>query len=134
MGPNLSLELPLFDQRQALIARLEAQQRQSERRLTMLAVEARSDARLGRERLLTQRRIVDHYKKTLLPLRAKAVALSQRHYNGMLIGLPALLSVKREQVEAARGYIEALRGYWVERADLERVVGGALVSPKSGHR
>src|SRR5690606_3665958 len=45
IGPDLTLELPIFDQRQAVIARLEAQRDQATRRLERLSVEARSEVR-----------------------------------------------------------------------------------------
>ena len=41
-GPSLSIELPIFNQRQADIARLEAQLRRSQKRLTAQAIEIRS--------------------------------------------------------------------------------------------
>lgn len=125
-GPTLSLELPLFDQRQALIARLEAQHRQGERRLTELSVNARSEVRAARARLLSLRLLAERYRRVVLPLREKVVEQSQLQYNAMQIGLFQLLSARREQVEAYRGYIEAVRDYWMARAELERLVGGRL--------
>ncbi|MCY1045073.1 TolC family protein [Corallococcus sp. bb12-1] len=128
-GPTLSLELPIFDQRQALIARLEAQYRQGEDRLTELSVNARSEVRAARARLMTLRNMAERYQKVVLPLRTTIVEESQRQYNAMQIGLPALLIARREQVEAWRAYLETVRDYWTTRADLERLVGGRL--PKS---
>ncbi len=125
-GPTLSLELPIFDQRQALIARLEAQHRQGERRLTELSVNTRSEVRAACVRLLALRGVADRYRRVVLPLREKVVEQSQLQYNAMQIGLFQLLSAKREQVEAYRGYIEAVRDYWMARAELERLVGGRL--------
>lgn len=125
-GPTLRLELPIFDQRQAMIARLEAQQRQSERRLLALSVNARSEVRVARAKLLAARQVAEHYRKVLLPLRQRIVELSQLHYNGMFIGPYQLLAAKQEQVHAYRGYIESLRDYWSARAELERVAGGRL--------
>jgi cobalt-zinc-cadmium efflux system outer membrane protein len=125
-GPTLTLELPIFDQRQALIARLEAQHRQGERRLTELSVNARSEVRAARARLLSLRLVADRYRRVVLPLREKVVEQSQLQYNAMQIGLFQLLTARREQVEAYRGYIEAVRDYWGARADLERLVGGRL--------
>nr|WP_255207775.1 TolC family protein [Myxococcus sp. AM009] len=125
-GPTLSLELPIFDQRQALIARLEAQHRQGERRLMALSVNARSEVRAARARLLSLRLIADRYRRVVLPLREKVVAQSQLQYNAMQIGLFQLLSARREQVEAYQGYIESVRDYWMARADLEQLVGGRL--------
>lgn len=125
-GPTLSLELPIFDQRQALIARLEAQHRQGERRLTELSVNTRSEVRAARARLLSLRLVADRYRRVVLPLREKVVEQSQLQYNAMQLGLFQLLSARREQVEAYRGYIEAVRDYWMARAELEQLVGGRL--------
>ncbi|WP_375759596.1 TolC family protein [Corallococcus exercitus] len=129
LGPTLSLELPIFDQRQALIAKLEAQHRQGEARLTELAVNARSEVRAARAKLVTLRNMAERYQKVVLPLRTTIVAESQRQYNAMQIGLPALLIARREQVEAWRAYLETVRDYWMARADLERLVGGRLPLP-----
>jgi outer membrane protein, heavy metal efflux system len=126
LGPTLSLELPIFDQRQALIARLEAQHRQSERRLMELSINARSEVRAARARLLSLRGMAERYRRVLLPLRETVLEQSQLQYNAMQIGLFQLLSAKREQVEAYRGYLEAVRDYWIARADLEQLVGGQL--------
>jgi outer membrane protein, heavy metal efflux system len=128
-GPTLTLELPIFDQRQALIARLEAQHRQGERRLTELSVNARSEVRAARARLLSLRLVADRYRRVVLPLREKVVEQSQLQYNAMQLGLFQLLTARREQVEAYRGYLEAVRDYWMARADLERLVGGRLPQP-----
>jgi len=126
LGPNLVLELPIFDQRQAMIARLEAQERQAEKRLTAIAVEARSEVRLARAEVVAARRIVERYQSAILPMRDKVVDESQLFYNGMLLGLYQLIDVKREQVEAHAQYIVAVRDYWSARADLERAVGGQI--------
>lgn len=125
-GPTLSLELPLFDQRQALIARLEAQHRQGQRRLMELSVNTRSEVRAARARLLSLRLMIDRYRRVVLPLREKVVEQSQLQYNAMQLGLFPLLTARREQVEAYRGYIVAVRDYWMARAELERLVGGRL--------
>ena len=125
-GPSLVLELPIFDQRQALIARLEAQERQADRRLTAVSITARSEVRLGQAELLAARQMVDQYRQVVLPLRSRIVGQAQLHYNGMLIGLPQLLLLKQDEVESQARYIAAVRDYWVARADLERAVGGHI--------
>jgi cobalt-zinc-cadmium efflux system outer membrane protein len=126
IGPTLRLELPLFDRRQGLIRRLEAQLRQSEKRLAGLSIDARSEVRAARLTLLSGRQVVEHYRKVLLPLRERIVALSQQHYNAMLLGVFQLLLVKQAEVEAYRQYIEAVRDYWIARVELERAAGGRL--------
>jgi cobalt-zinc-cadmium efflux system outer membrane protein len=126
LGPTLSLELPLFDQRQGLIGRLEAQYRQAERRLAKVAIDARQEVRIAEARLAAGRLMATRYKTTLLPLRQQALSEAELLYNGMQIGLYQLLAAKQAEVEAYRAYIESLRDYWMARADLEMAVGGRV--------
>src|SRR6185369_7702097 len=81
LGPTLSLELPIFDQRQAVIGRLEAQRRQAQRHLDELAIDARSEVRLAAAELDVTRRASERYKKTLLPTRAVVLEQTQLEYN-----------------------------------------------------
>jgi outer membrane protein, heavy metal efflux system len=125
-GPSLVLELPIFDQRQGLIGRLEAQRRQAARHLAAVTLTARSEVRLARAEVETARLAVDQYERVVLPLRARIVEQSQLHYNGMLLGAYQLLQAKQDEVEAQARSITAVRDYWIARADLERAVGGRL--------
>ena len=126
LGPNLVIDLPIFDQRQAVIARLEAQRRQQEHKLSGVAIDARSEVRLAALRLKANRQTVLHYRDVLLPLRKAVADQALLHYNGMFISLYQLVAVKQGEVEARRGYLEALRDYWSARAELARAVGGGL--------
>jgi cobalt-zinc-cadmium efflux system outer membrane protein len=125
-GPNLVIELPVFDQRQATIARLEAQRREQERRLSAVAIDARSEVRLAEVRLRTGRETVLHYRDVLVPLRKNVSEQALLHYNGMFISVFQLLTAKQGEVDARRGYLEALRDYWKARAELARALGGSL--------
>jgi cobalt-zinc-cadmium efflux system outer membrane protein len=125
-GPSLVLELPIFDRRQALIGGLEARQRQAERRLTKLAVDARSEVRLARAELRTARGLAEHYGQVLLPLRRRVVEQSQLQYNAMSLSPLQLLEARREEVGTYRDYVEALRDYWKAWIALENAVGGRL--------
>lgn len=125
-GPNASLELPIFDQRQALLARLRAMHRQSQARLEAHAVDARSEVREARDRLLAARAVAERYASVLVPLRERIVALTQERYNAMLLGVYELLLAKQGEIATYRDTIEALQAYWVARSDLERAVGGRL--------
>lgn len=127
-GPSASLELPIFDQRQAVVARLEAQTRAAIARESALAVDIRSEVRAARGRLVAARAIVERYAKVVVPLRQRVVALTQQQYDAMLLGAYQLLQVKQSEVNAYRELIEALRDYWTARAELERATGGSLPS------
>lgn len=128
-GPNLAIELPIFDQRQATIARLEAERRETERRHQRLVVDARSEVRVAVARLDGARLELAHYQRTLLPLRRSIVELTLQAYNGMFVGAPRLLAAKRAELDADRGYVDALGLYWIAHADLERAVGRRLDPP-----
>ena len=127
-GPSLAIELPIFNQRQADIARLEAQLRRSQNRLTAQAIDIRSEVRSLRNRLIMQRNLIDHYRRTVLPLREQIVDLTLRKYNYMLTGAFDLLMAKQQEFEAYQKYLEALRDYWIVRADMKRSLGGRLPS------
>jgi outer membrane protein, heavy metal efflux system len=123
-GPSVALEIPLFDQRQAQIAKLEAFKRQAENELRGLSVDVRADVRSSRARVLTARGVVEHYGKVIVPLRENVVKFSQEQYDAMLLGVYQLIQARQNEFEAYREYIEALRDYWIARSDLERAIGG----------
>ena len=52
--------------------------------------------------------------------------LTQEEYNFMLVGAFELLSAKRDEIEAYKGYVEGLRGFWTARAMLRSALGGVL--------
>jgi len=139
LGPSVSLEIPLFDQRQGAIARLEAFRRQAENNLQALSVDARSDVRSSHARVTTARRVVEEYGKFLVPIRENIVKLSQQQYDAMLLGVYQLIQAKQSEFEVYREYIQALRDYWIARSDLERAVGARLAaatgaqSPSESH-
>ncbi|HTL31139.1 MAG TPA: TolC family protein [Tepidisphaeraceae bacterium] len=124
-GPELSLQIPIFDQGQAKIAKAQAELRQLQRRYEAAVIDTKSEVREGRDRMLAQRALVEHYRQ-LLPRRIHIVNLTLQHYNGMLKGPYDLLLAKQNELAAEQASIEALRDYWIARADLERAVGGRL--------
>ena len=126
VGPDLTLEVPLFDTGRAAAARETAKYRQAERRYRALEVGILSEVREARSRLLAARRAAEFYRDTWLPRRRQATSLWQEQYNAMLEGTYRLLQAKREEIDAGRDAGDALRDYWIARADLERAVGGRL--------
>jgi len=126
VGPSLSLEVPLFDQKQAEIARLESRLEQSRARSEALALDVSSDVRRAHQHLGNARRLAEQLRDRLIPLRQRAVALSQQFHDFMLLGTFELLSTKQAELAAYRDYVGAVRDYWIARAELERAVGARL--------
>jgi outer membrane protein, heavy metal efflux system len=127
-GPTLKLELPIFNQGKGRIARRQAELRQAERRLEAEAVGIRSEVREARDRLLAEKDLAVYYRDELVPERKRVLDLTVTNYNAMLKGPYDLLLARQNELAAERGYIDALRDYWIARADLERAVGGRLTS------
>ncbi len=125
IGPALAVQIPVFDQGQAQIARAEALLRQREHRLTALAVDIRSQVRSLRDRLMRERYRLEHYLKVVIPLRERAVALTLERYNFMLVGAFELLEAKSREFDAYQQYIEAVRDYWITRFEFIHAIGGS---------
>ena len=130
-GPTIRLELPIFNQGQARVAKAQAQLRQAERRLEALAVEIRSEVREKRDRLIAHEDAARFYLEEMLPSHRRVVELTQLEYNAMFIGVFDLLEAKQQELDAQRGYVEAARDYWIAHAELERALGGSF-SPRRG--
>ncbi len=125
-GPTLRLEVPIFNQGQARVAKGEAELRRAERKLEGLAIGIRADVRALHDKLAAQREAVRFFQKEVLPTRQAISAGMLLHYNGMLVGNYELFTTRAEQIELEHKSIEALRDYWMTRAELERAVGGRL--------
>jgi cobalt-zinc-cadmium efflux system outer membrane protein len=65
-------------------------------------------------------------------LRHQIVEQNQLQLNAMRIGIFELLQSKQAEIDAGREYVEALKGYWIARAELERAVGGRLPATGPG--
>lgn len=128
-GPKLELGLPIFNQGQPQIARLESERRRAEERVAALAVDIRSEARESRGRVLASAQVVKHYQTALLPLQKTIVAETLKFYNGMLVGVYDLLLASQSQIQTGRQYIAANRDFWLAWIELERVVGGRISLP-----
>jgi cobalt-zinc-cadmium efflux system outer membrane protein len=125
-GPSASLELPIFDQKQAQLARLEAQLERSRLHADAVALDVASEVRAALDQLQAQRELATHLQSALVPLRERVVALSQQQYDFMQIGTFELLLAKQAEVLAYRDYVLAVRDYWLAFAALEHAAGTRL--------
>jgi cobalt-zinc-cadmium efflux system outer membrane protein len=135
-GPTLSLTLPIFNQGQDEMFRLTAQLSRAQARADALEIEIGSDVRVARARVLAAAQIAAFYQATLLPQRREIVSETLLHYNAMQKSSYEVLAAKQQELAAEREQIEALRQYWLARADLERAVGSTqlfvqLSAPRS---
>lgn len=133
-GPTFAIELPIFNQGQARIARGEAALRQAQDRFEALAVDARSQIRELRDQLVSKRDIAQSYQEQLLPIERRILNESLANYNAMQISDFELFATKAEEERTEREYVEAVRDYWITRTQLEEAVGGNLKTPVKGEK
>jgi len=125
-GPALALGLPLFDQGQGALERAKAELLQARAELDAKVHSIHDAARVGVEQLSLAAMIADRYRAELLPAHEAIVARTEERVNYMLVGVFELLAAKQQEYEAYQAYLEAVRDYWIARAELRGAVGGRL--------
>ena len=131
LGPSLSLALPIFDQGQANVARLEAEEHRAARELEAARLDARSDVREAAARVTGARARAERLRDAVLPVHARLVELTLREYNYMLVGAFDLLAARKEELGAYRDALAAQRDYWIAHGELELALGRRLAAPAS---
>jgi cobalt-zinc-cadmium efflux system outer membrane protein len=126
IGPTLDLEIPIFDQGQAAVAKLSAEFRQASDNYAALEVNVRSEVRQAMSALLAAREETEFSQKSLLPLNQQLLGEALLHYNAMEESPYELLLSKEREQTAEEDSITALRDYWLARVELERAIGGRL--------
>lgn len=127
-GPTLDLELPIFNQGGARVARAEAQLRLASARLRQIELASGNAIALGTERVRVLAEVVEIYRQALVPQREIVTRESQLEQNYALIGEFEVLQAKTQEYEAYQGMLEAVRDYWLARVELMRLVGSRLPS------
>jgi cobalt-zinc-cadmium efflux system outer membrane protein len=125
-GPAFALEVPLFDPGHAKRSRANAIVAQRWESLWALAVDIRAKVRQAARRLDVMREQARYYERSFLPLRKAMTRQAQRRYNGMFMGVFELLMIKRMEIEASMGYVNALKNYWLAHTDMTEILSGTL--------
>jgi cobalt-zinc-cadmium efflux system outer membrane protein len=124
VGPTVTVPVPLFDLGQAAAAAGNARLRQQWNEYVALAVEVRAAARTARQRLTDARRLALYCRTVMVPLRQQITAETLLQYNAMQVGVFDLLLAKQQEIDADGRALEALRDYWIARANLELMLKG----------
>ncbi|MDD5458562.1 MAG: TolC family protein [Phycisphaerae bacterium] len=128
-GPTLNIGLPIFDRKQAAIARKEAQLRQSKKQTEALEQSVLLDVWTAFNQTHLKAQMAEHYKESVVKLQQRTMELSQNYYENMLIGPYALLSAKQEEIETRLEYADILSQCWLANIQLENAVGKTLSQP-----
>jgi cobalt-zinc-cadmium efflux system outer membrane protein len=125
-GASFALALPLFDWGRGRRARGEAELRIAEAGIEARRLDAIRDVEAATARVNEARQRVERYRTQLIPAREQVVEQTQRELNYMLVDVFELLAARRQAALAYGEYLDALRDYWLARADLARAVGRRL--------
>ncbi len=128
-GWEVGLELPLFDWGGARTAKAEGIYMQSLHQAAATAINARSEVREAYGNYRASYDIARHHRDEIVPLKKRISDEQLLRYNGMLIGVFELLADARSQIGSVNASIEALRDFWLAKADLDMaLIGRASLS------
>jgi outer membrane protein TolC len=119
-GVELSIELPLFDWGTARVAKAEATYMRAVDRAAGVAIDARSEIRDAYRSYRASFDVARQYRDEIVPLRKRIAEENQLRYNGMLIGVFDLLADARAQIATVNAYVDALRDFWIAKAELDQ--------------
>jgi len=123
IGPSLSMELPIFDQNQAQIAKAEFAYRQAARTLDALERMVVQDTRTAVDQVRTAWSIASTYRERSVPLAQSNLELSRQAYQAGQASFLAVLEAQRFFLDSRAQYIQALQAAAVAIPELERTIG-----------
>lgn len=121
VGPTLSLELPIFDQNQAQIAKAHYEYEEAVKQFKSLYVEVSHDVHLAHARAMSAWETARFYQYEFLPLRETTLELARAAYRAGKVSFLIVLEAQRSQQLAKAGLVRALRESALGWVDLERV-------------
>lgn len=125
-GPGIGLQLPLFDQNQAQIAKAQYMVRRARKRLQALEEQIKEEVIRDLERIDLQKTKALMLEERVIPLRIKALDYSKKWVHAMQLNrlflLEAQKGLMRTQLDLLQTQMELHRAL----VDLERHLGGKL--------
>jgi cobalt-zinc-cadmium efflux system outer membrane protein len=131
-GPTLSLELPLWDQNQARIARADRLLERVRQQRDALLVDVSQDiyADLARARIVAEN--ARFYRDEFVPTARRNVTLAQEGYRVGRVPFLSLLEAQRAFLATRAGELEALREAALAAIELERATGRPAAALRAG--
>ena len=127
IGPEVEFALPLFNRGQGKLAEITANKTALDARLQQFELDADKSIAVALN-LMDSARTQIKILEPALSVAEKRVELSNREVNFMLGNPFELLTIKRQQIQLAHEFTDALKNYWQARTQLELAIGQALPS------
>ena len=123
IGPSISLELPIFDQNQARIAKAQYARRQARKTLEAIDRRAVLEVRGACDRAATAWELARLYQTSAIPLAERNLELARRAYQAGKTSFLEVLAAQRFFLQTRGKYIELQQTAADTIPDLERAVG-----------
>ena len=127
IGPSLSLELPIFDQNRAQIAKAQYAHRRAIKQYDALVRTVFQDAYLAYEKGRIAADVARFFHEELLPLRQSNLDLVREAFRAGRANLVLVLDAQRSLIDSRARYVEAQRDAAVTLTELEKVAGRPMV-------
>ena len=125
-GPLLVLQIPIFDQNQAGIARAEFQLRQAQKNYDATQLSAKQEIQRLVGELTFHETHVNLFRDKMLVGQQQALSYVERFYATMQLNSIFLIEARRQILNTRRGYFQALRAYRQTESMLQLALGGEL--------
>jgi len=123
IGPSIGLELPIFDQNQAQIAKARFAYTQAIKNLEALDLVATQQIRGAIDRARTRWRIIRLYRDSTLPLARDNLDLSRKSYQAGKTSFLSVIEAQKFFLDSRKRYVVASRDAAVTIPELERAIG-----------
>lgn len=126
IGPTLSLDVPVFDQNQAQIAKAQFIYEQAVLNREALLLDVTQETRGAFQRARTAWDLANYYRDNFLPLLQENLELSRTAYRAGKISLLSVLEAQKLLLASRGRYVESLRNAAVAVTDLEKSIGAPI--------
>lgn len=126
LGPAFRLEIPIFDQNQAQIAKAEFRFSQALRRLEGVAAQVSQQVRGAYERYAMAQETARVYQKELLPLQQASLELARESFAAGKTGFLSVLEAQNRLLATRRDYVNRLESVAQSIPELEAACGRPL--------
>jgi len=123
IGPSLGVEIPIFDQNQAQIARAKYALQQARKTLDAIDRAVTQEVRSAVDRAMTAWRLMRMYRDQSIPLAKSNLDLSREAYRAGRASFLSVLEAQRFFLETRRGYVETSQSAATMIPELERTIG-----------
>ena len=131
VGAGLSLELPIFDQNQAQVAKAGYLYRQMMKSYEAVYLAVAQDIRIAADRANTAIASLGFYRDELLPQAERNLSFARDSYSAGQSSILALFEAQRSLLQARKGYITVRLESATALTELEQTVGSPLESNRS---